>query len=184
METELEKLEAEMKKLRVDFLKKSDLDVDKLICIEADIDCDFKLELVKEWLLTKIVMRGSKYFVNFSVRKEGTLTLCIGTSLPQDFMHTYSGAVFSNAELPRLATTFPDFCWLHADGTTPSTLNEVATVVRESEKLGDLTWVLPSKLADDFVEMMHTLNQSIISGLMQDAILYAPFIKTKEQFIG
>lgn len=179
---ELEQLEAEMKKLNVDFVYESEIPKTRHLCVEVDIDCDvvlpdaFKHDAL---LMRKKVMRGSQYYVAFLDENPGTLTLKIGVELPKDFIEVYKSADFDM--LTVLATTFPDLCWIHAEGTTPQTLTEVSTVVREGVLMGDLTWVLPSKFVDDFVEMMHTLNQGIIGGLMQDAIIYGPFILGEEE---
>lgn len=177
---EIEELEAEMKKLNVYFVNKADIDsTKKYFVIEADIDCEIQIDFMKEFALTKKVMRGSVYYVTFEKLRLETLTMRIGVELPKDFENVYGKADFG--QLPVIATTFMDLCWIHSDGTTSQTLNEVSTVLRDGAQLGDLTWVLPSKFVDDFVEMMHTLNQSIISGLMQDAFLYGPFIFSKEE---
>lgn len=180
-QNDLEELEKEMKKLRVDIVSKTEIPDDKFFTIEADIDCEVDVAFMKELVMTKKVMRGSIYYVTFENRKPGTLTMKIATLLSSDFRFTYAKAEWD--QLGVLANTFMDLCWIHSEGTTSKTLGEVITEKREGIQTGDLTWTLPSKFIDDFVEMMHTLNQSIISGLMQDAIIYGPYILSKEDLV-
>jgi hypothetical protein len=176
---EIKELEAEMKKLNLYMINKSEISDDYYLAVEVDIDCVVKLPFMKTLALAKKVMRGSTYYVTFDDSKDGTLTLKIGVKLPKDFIHTYKSTDFS--ALGIRATTFPDLCWINSNGTTNQTLEEVVTKQRDNVEVGDLTWTLPSKFVDDFVEMMHTLNLSIISGLMQDAIIYGPFIYSKKR---
>lgn len=179
-QTELELLEKEMKKLNVDFILKSDIDETKrYLAVEVDIDCEVNVDFMNEIAMRKSVLRGSKYYVTFGTPRVGTLTMKIGVELPQDFIDVFASADFDMLKIK--ATTFPDLCWIHAEGTTNQTLNEVSTKLRTDAVVGDLTWILPSKFVDDFVEMMHTLNQGIIGGLMQDAIIYGPIILAKEE---
>lgn len=99
------------------------------------------------------------------------------TEVPKDFFltHRMSDTVFF--------TTFPDLCWLYSDGTTPENVVEVFTEARVGKeyKPGDLSWHLPSKYMDDLIEMIHTLNPTFMSGLMQDCIVYGPYIKSSIQ---
>lgn len=181
--TELELLEAEMKKLHLDIIPKSSInDQVKYLSVEVDIDCEVNLDFMSDLALRKKVMRGSEYYVTFHTNKAGTLTMKIGVQLHQDFIDVYGNDTLEVLKIK--ATTFPDLCWIHSEGTTPRTLTEVSTQVREGVELGDLTWVMPSKFVDDYVEMMHTLNQGIISGLMQDAIIYGPIILKKDQLVS
>lgn len=173
-QTEIEKLEAEMKKLNVDIVRKDSLKNEGgVLFVEVDIDCEINLDFMAEHCMIKKVMRGSVYYVVFDDKTKDKLTMRIGVELPKDYMNIYGNSLNT---LRQIATTFPDLCWIHSEGTTPNTLNEVETKLRPDSVMGDLTWVLPSKFVDDFVEMMHTLNQSIISGLMQDAIVYGPYV--------
>lgn len=82
-------------------------------------------------------------------------------------------------QMEYIGTTFSDFCWKHSEGTTPESLQEVETKVREGFRLGDLTWLLPSKFADDLVDAMYFANASVLSGIMEEAIIYGPRISTK-----
>lgn len=179
--TELELLEKEMKKLHVDFVEISSIDESKkFFSVEVDIDCEVNVDFMKHIAMRKRVMRGDEYFVTFGTPRVGTLTMKIGVELSQDFVDVFSKTDLDM--LPIKATTFPDLCWINAQGTTNQTLDEVSTKIREGATKGDLTWILPSKFVDDFVEMMHTLNQGIIGGLMQDAIIYGPIILAKNEF--
>lgn len=176
-ENEMEALEKEMNKLKVDIVEKTSVNLDKMrgfLYVEVDIDCPIKIDFMADYVMTKKVQRGSTYYVVFDEKQTEKLTMRIGVEIPLDYSEVYAASI--NRLEPR-ATTFPDLCWIHAEGTTPQTLHEVATKLRDGAIIGDLTWVLPSKFVDDFVEMMHTLNQSIIAGLMQDAIIYGPYVR-------
>ena len=171
---DLKEVQEEFAKLKCDIIPKSDLkDNIKYFGVECDIDCNINIEFMKNYLLSKVTQRFSKYYIDFS-SNETTLKLKIFTEMPEIF-----DQVYSQKDLI-VATTFPDFCWIHAEGTTPQTLNEINTKVRDGIKLSDLAWILPSKMADDFVEIMHTLNQSIISGLMEESIIYGLYFFNKK----
>jgi len=177
-EKEILELEKEMKKMNVEMIEKKIVEAEgkkDWLAVEVDIDCELDIEFMKDYILRKKVERGSIYYVAFDHEKKDKLVMRIGVELPKDFYEVYHKTV-QNSVHEIKATTFPDLCWIHAQGTTSQTLNEVSTKLRERAVVGDLTWVLPSKFVDDFIEMMHTLNHSIISGLMQDAIIYGPYI--------
>jgi hypothetical protein len=177
-EQEVKELEQEMKKMNVSFVPKSEMEnkgVKNWLAVEVDIDCELDIEFMKDYVLKKKVYRGSEYFVVFEHSLKDKLQMRIGVELPEDYHRIYAKTIQASVH-DIIATTFPDLCWIHSEGTTEKTLHEVSTKLRDNALKGDLTWVLPSKFVDDFVEMMHTLNLSIISGLMQDAIVYGPYI--------
>lgn len=142
--------------------------------VEIDIDTtvDFKDFLDQEMVLVRRTMRGNTYYIDLKHDGE-TLTFKVLTSIDERY-----GKYFPDYEgLGRIATTFPDLCWIHSDGTTPENKDEVMTGYRDGYQLGDLTWLLPSKFVDDLVEVMHVLNQSLFEGILQESIVYGPFVK-------
>jgi hypothetical protein len=179
MQTEEQELIAEFKKLNLDLVNKQEVDGQNKdwLSVEVEIDCDINIQFMKDYVLTKRVHRGNVYYVVFDHEETTKLKMRIGVELPLDFQKCYPQD--SKSGTPPIATTFPDLCWQHAEGTTPQTMNEISTKMRDGAIPGDLTWVLPSKFVDDFVEMMHTLNQGILSGLMQDSFIYGPYIYRK-----
>jgi hypothetical protein len=144
---------------------------------ECDVDIKVDLDWINKCSLEKLTKRNSTFYVWFKSTEERT-TIYFATKVPQDYFltHKVSETIF--------ATTFPDLCWIYSEGTTPENVGEVATQMREGKeyKTGDLSWHLPSKYLDDLIEMLHTVNPTFMSGLMQDAIVYGPYIKSTINF--
>lgn len=85
-----------------------------------------------------------------------------------------------NPEVP-LAMSFIDLCWnTGAEPTNVEFANQVVTKPRQGCKGGDLGWVLPSRYADSVIGCLGKLNDVFLSGTLQEAILYGPFITTRE----
>lgn len=98
----------------------------------------------------------------------------ISTGAHPSFLHSY-GTVPVISTVP-IATTFADYCFLSADGTSAETKLEVDTPMDPDSHLGDLTWVLPSKFADDLIEVMHVLNSTLLHGVLEHGIIYGPYL--------
>lgn len=143
--------------------------MDDTLTVECDLDIVLNLSWINDCVLTKITKRNTKMFVTFD-QKEDKLIIRFSCKLPDSFKKTYSPKYNQ-----QYLTTFPDLCWLYAEGTTSQTLSEVETRPREGVEPGDLIWLLPSRFADDLIEMIHTINPEFMSGLMQDAIVYGPY---------
>jgi hypothetical protein len=75
-----------------------------------------------------------------------------------------------------VATSFPDFCWRLANGSTIATALELRLPRNEASELGDLTWLLPSKFADDLLEVLHALNDDLLHGALQESWMYGPLV--------
>lgn len=85
-----------------------------------------------------------------------------------------------------IGMTFIDMCWLSSSGTTPQSVIECATPVRATVgiyqvMLGDITQVLPSKLADDIIECVDKHSVGKLNGLFEDAIIYGPIHLAKKE---
>lgn len=157
-----------------------ELEINKNFHIEGNtlsVECDLDIQLGLDWIdhciLTKITKRNTKMHVTFR-QQESKLVLTFVCQVPKEFTDNITRI----SPLRKYCTTFPDFCWLSGEGTTNTSLAEVATVPRDSEQFppGDLLWALPSRFADDLIEMVHTINPEFMSGLMQDAIIYGPYV--------
>lgn len=151
-------------------------DVDNLLLygVEVDIDIDIDMSnfIKKDIALSRQTSRGTLVYILFNYAN-GTLRLEIKTPIADGY-----SAFFSTLEGQRkIATTFPDMCWIHSEGTTPENKDEVMTKYREDCELGDLSWITPSKFADDFIEAMHIANQTLFEGILQEAIVYGPYIQ-------
>jgi len=106
----------------------------------------------------------------FNFKLDGTaVTFWVVAKVSDSWTRVYGNAPL----LGRVVTTFPDFCWKLAEGTTPQSKLEVSTPVDDKD-LGDLTAVLPYKFCEDFLESMEVLNTAILAGLMRDAVLTGP----------
>lgn len=112
------------------------------------------------------------------------LTFDIKTKLPQLAGEFYMPVcapqyLFKLSMLPCVATSFPDFCWRVSHGTTPENVGQVQVKIAETidnrpVKIGDLSWVLPSKFTDDLIEVMATLNNTIFDSILDESLLYGP----------
>ena len=168
----MDAIREQMKEYGVEFILDKNFEIkDNILKVECDIDVHLGLDWVNSCLLKKVTKRGTDFYCSFN-QTETKLTISFFTKCPAEY---YSTINLSNS--PTYFTTFMDMCWLYSEGTTNENVGEVATEVRKEEgyKAGDLTWALPSKFVDDFVEMVHTINPDFMSGLMQDAIVYGPY---------
>jgi hypothetical protein len=176
METEQDIIE-EMKKINLTLNMKPTPIEGKFLATECDIDIKVDLPWINKCSLEKLTKRNSIFYVWFKCTEEKT-TIYFATKVPDEYFatHRFSDTIF--------ATTFPDLCWIYSEGTTDKNIGEVATAIREGKeyKTGDLSWHLPSKYLDDLIEMLHTVNPTFLSGLMQDAICYGPYIKSELNF--
>jgi hypothetical protein len=137
-----------------------------------------KLESMSKVVLVRNTHRKTSIYVrDFNVNTPNTFNFVIETEIPPCLERVMGESHVDYGAIGKLiATTFPDFCWMHAEGTTPLTVGEVRTKIREDAELGDLTWHLPSKFADDLIETMHCLNLDILEGVLQDSVLYGPIL--------
>lgn len=77
---------------------------------------------------------------------------------------------------PIIGMPFMDLCFYTGNEAIPEDFaSDVSTVMREDAAKGDLGWAIPSRLTDHLVESLGKLNASVLSGLLQDAIVYGPF---------
>jgi len=173
-----EELKAVMKDGGLDMISMEDFHesiTDKMMYgVEVDIDIDIDMSnfVKKNIVLTRQTARGSLIYILFNYAKN-CLKLEIKTAIKEE----YSPYFLSNSKDKKIATTFPDLCWIYSEGTTSENKDEVMTAYRKDAELGDLSWILPSKFADDFIEAMHIANQTLFEGILQEAIVYGPYIQ-------
>lgn len=181
--SDLEKTESEIvafnKELEENGLVLVDLKDKELLksglSVEVDIDTEIDYSRVIGLLIKKLTKRKDFFYIHIKSYSKETKTLTFTVFSPMskfDYEFLSEGKNNNNVIV---GTTFPDFCWYHAEGTTSETILELDTKFRDSAIKGDLTNILPSRFADNFIEIMHTLNQSFIEGIMQEAIIYGPF---------
>lgn len=141
-----------------------------ILSVECDVDVILDLPWINQAVLTKITKRGTKMYVNFR-QQPNKLVIVFSSLVPKEYSN------YRNNVSTKFCTTFPDFCWLHGEGTTAKNIIEVETIPRDQELFvpGDLLWSLPSRFADDLIELVHTINPDFMSGLMQDCIVYGPY---------
>ena len=169
-------MKEELEELGVIIIKDEEVEGTHFLGMEFDLDTtvDYSTIISEDFTLKKLTGRKDFFYVKFvSYDKElQRLTVSVTSPVTEDVYQYYKTAYKSMRIL--IATNFPDLCWYHADGTTELTVNEVETVMRKESEMGDLTWFMPSRMVDNFIEIMHTLNQSMLEGLMQDTICYGP----------
>lgn len=165
----MDAIREQMKEYGVEFILDKNFKLDgPLLKVECDIDVNLGLDWVNDCLLKKTTKRGTDFYCSFT-QKEHSLTINFFTKIPDnDRLFITPQTIYS---------TFVDMCWLYSEGTTNQSAEEVETAIRKGDNYvpGDLTWVLPSKFVDDFVEMVHTINPDFMSGLMQDCVVYGPY---------
>jgi len=154
-----------------------------IVGVQVDVDCskDQCAHLMKsrfEWRTKRSTL---VHFMDFDYNEETkTLTFFIGEQASESWSDYYGSHIVPCREhLPVYATAFPDYCFIIGEGSKPEHFIEVRTKVRPSAKAGDLTWLLPSKFADDILEAVHVMNATVLEGLMFDSILYGPFYLVK-----
>lgn len=78
-------------------------------------------------------------------------------------------------------TSYLDMCWkLGTNKIDDSVIPSVHTNPKEGAKHVDLGWVLPSRYVDSITNALGVLNNVILSGTMIDALIYGPYVSTKE----
>lgn len=173
-EKEMKEFQEEMNELGVFFVSMDEVKGKFGMGIEVDLDTSVDYsDLVDQGLvMQKLTKRKDSLYIVFKeYNKEAQrLTFMVAAPIGENVFKFYT----SSEDQPVVGTTFPDFCWYHSEGTTPDTALEVETKFRNGALMGDLTWYLPSRFADNLIEIMHTLNQSFLEGLMQDTIIYGP----------
>lgn len=160
---QIKQIEKEMKDMGCELILNPIQVLGKVLRVEVDLDIVIPLDWINKATIVKTTKRGTKFYCSFN-QLDSKLTLNFFTEVPSYFDYGIKDKIYG--------TTFPDLCWIYSSGTTPENKNEVATVFREEAIPGDLTWLLPSKFVDDLIEMIHTINPTFMSGLMQDAIIY------------
>lgn len=178
---ELHEIEKELEDLGLEILTKDQLhkDIDSKLVISVQVDIDTSIDYSKiyeaDYVLKKYTGRKDHLYISFMKEREGTLTFTVTQCIPQPQLDASQWSELEwEHKTELIGTTFPDLCWYHSEGTTHITKEELMTKFREKFVEGDLTWFLPSRFLDNFIEIMHTLNQSILEGLMQEAIVYGP----------
>jgi hypothetical protein len=103
---------------------------------------------------------GVSFFVYFDISK----------------FEKFFNLIFSNKI--RIATTFFDFCNILASGSSVESIYSINEniLVKENAEAGDLTIVVPSKVADDLIDILAIVNDAILDGLMEDSVIVGTFI--------
>jgi len=172
---EQEEFKVELESLGIQLVNLEDIEGCFGLGIEVDLDTDVDYShLVKEKLVMKKLTKRKDFFYimlkSYDTEKK-RLTLMVASPIDKnvfDFFEKTNDVI--------IGTNFPDLCWYYAEGTTELTKEEVETKFREDALMGDLNWFLPTRIIDNFIEIMHTLNQSFLQGLMQDTICYGPYL--------
>lgn len=172
----MKELQEELNQLGVEFIQERELSKyaeGSILGVEFDLDIDTELfKKLNEVVLLKKTKRETPFFLKFLTESDSTLTIAAFTYMPK-----VEGEILQYTQDKVIGNTFIDLCWLAGDGTTEATVEEVLTKKREGASWGDLSYVLPSKFIDDLIEVMHTVNPSLLGGMMQETIIYGPFKK-------
>lgn len=185
-EQELKELSEEFNLLGLEEIDKSEIYKHDRLIIDVDIDTevDYTKLVNSNFALKKLTKRQDYFFIKLDGynKETGRLTFEISCPVSEHVLDYYSNAGDIDKWQQHITgTTFPDLCWYHSEGTTNQTLDEVNTKFRSDDDVakGDLTWFAPSRMVDNFIEIMHTLNQSFLQGLMLDAICYGIYVDPK-----
>lgn len=150
------------------------------VAVEVKMSPAVKESGILDLALKRHTKRGTELNIsNFSFdSNRETIGFVISAKIPPISSAYYMRAIGAGVT-PKIATTFPDFCWLLSEGTTRENVIQSRTtpvdyIDNAKVELGDLTWALPSRFADDLIEAMHVLNNALFEGLLEDAILYGP----------
>ena len=143
---------------------------DASINVDCFVDMD-KAPDLSDLIFKKTTKRGTNLFVYDFVYSNGRFGFTVGAKPHESFILTY---IPTNYEL---CMSFIDFCWIMSEGTTKESAQEHNTVVGDKMKLGDLTWCLPSKFADDLIDVVGLMNHYVLSGILEDCFLYGPIFK-------
>jgi hypothetical protein len=81
--------------------------------------------------------------------------------------------------LEQVHTTFPDFLWKCGDGTTPVNKIQCDTPIPDGRE-GNLPDALPQTFVDDIVHTLYVLNNDMLEGVLENAVLIGPFIQWRQ----
>lgn len=172
----LKELEKELSEIGLELIKQADVEGNYGLGIEIDLDTevDYSHLVEADFIMRKLTKRKDFFYITLkSYNKDiKRLTLFVGAPISEDIFNYYKETNLNKI----IGTNFPDLCWYFSEGTTLDTVGETETTFREDAKMGDLTWYLPSRMIDNFIEIMHTMNHSFLQGLMQDTICYGPYL--------
>lgn len=176
-EQEREEFKKELDGLGLQIITNDQVEGDYGLGIEFDLDTsvDYSHLIDEDFVMKKLTGRKDFFYVvlkSYDTEKK-RLTIMVATPVSKALHDYYFRAASSEK---KIGTNFPDLCWYHAEGTTKLTEHEVETTFREDATMGDLTWYLPTRMVDNYIEIMHTLNHSFLQGVMQDTICYGPYL--------
>lgn len=179
---DLKQFEEEIKALKIEFVNEEDIER-PAIRLEMDLDTavDYSELVTQCGVLRRHTKRGAPVDMvlsEYTTEKDqelGRLTFSI-------YIPCNEKAVpMIEAVKEQVGTTFPDLAWLFSEGTTEQSVGEVETQFREMAVKGDLTWLVPCHVIEDLIEVMHVLNQSFLEGILEDAIIYGPWIERESK---
>lgn len=172
----LKELEKELLELKLEIISEKDVEGKFGIGVQVDLDTgiDYSSIVESDFILKKYTERKDFMYIKFQNydKEKERLTFTIASPIDKVVYDFFSGGKLDKL----IGTTFPDLCWYHSEGTTAESAIEVETKFRSDAQLGDLTWFLPSRFADNLIEIIHTLNQALLCGLMNDVICYGPVL--------
>lgn len=77
-----------------------------------------------------------------------------------------------------LAMTFMDLCFYAGNEAIPAERPvDTFTEQRAQTQLCDLGWVLPSRYVDTTIDALGKMNDAVLGGMLEEAILYGPISK-------
>jgi len=77
------------------------------------------------------------------------------------------------------AQTFQDLCFYAGNESVPEGYQvDTITKQREGTLLADLGWILPSRFVDAVIDALGKVNDSMLAGNMDNAILYGVVTKS------
>lgn len=74
---------------------------------------------------------------------------------------------------PEIACAFADLCWFQGnEAVKPEHESEVVTKKHSNVPYNDIGWFLPCRFADRLVDALGKANDTLLSGVLEDAMLY------------
>lgn len=146
-----------------------------LLSIEVRTLCPVSVPHLDKLHLIWPTKRGSKIHISDFSQNNDELSFMVHCEMHRSFLSAWP--INPEYQNQMIATTFADYCFKMSDGTTAQSILEVDTRIPEYAILGDLTWCLPSKFADDIIDALYVMNAGLVEGILEQAVLIGPFVR-------
>lgn len=125
-----------------------------------------------EWINSRgASMIFSDWHVGKSSKDQDVISFTVHMRIPNNVVLDLNTSL-------EFATSYRDLLWFHGHEAIDDKYEpQEITKVREDAMYNDLGWYLPCRFADRLVEALGKVNETFLSGILEDAIIYGIIVK-------